>query len=73
MTPRQPGEMRPLQGAITTCSTCGKRSFLSRRDARRASRALYPEEALRAYACGGYWHIGHTAPWRKRGEGMGKA
>lgn len=51
------------------CRTCGKHRFPSRRVAKQAARLLYPGEALRAYACGDSWHIGHTPRWKLRGKG----
>lgn len=58
----------PYRLAITTCPTCGKWCYATRRDARRAARALHPNAALRPYRCGDTWHVGNTAPWRKRGR-----
>jgi hypothetical protein len=55
------------QQYVGTCPTCGKLRYSDRSTARRAARALYPHTALRAYRCGTWWHIGHTAGWRKRG------
>lgn len=58
----------PQALAVATCPVCGKRSFKSRRDARRAARAIHPGEVLRAYKCGEHWHVGHTPDWVRRGE-----
>lgn len=44
---------------VGRCRRCGKRRYPTRRDARRAARLAHPGEHLRAYRCGGYWHIGH--------------
>lgn len=49
------------------CPDCGKHCFPTRRAAKAAARARYPGEALRAYRCGGYWHMGHTPRWIARG------
>lgn len=68
MTPRKRGEIRPGQLAFARCPACGKSCYYSRTDAKRAARLLFPEDALRAYQCGTWWHFGHTADWRKRGE-----
>lgn len=51
------------------CGYCRKRTYSSRRDARRALRRLYPHEAgqaMGAYHCpsgGTGWHLGHRAVW----------
>lgn len=65
---KSPSELHWSDLAIKTCDACGKRCYGSRKEARRLGRALYPGESLRAYQCGEFWHIGHTAPWRARGE-----
>lgn len=45
------------------CHTCGKWAYHSRRDARRAYKALHPGESrLNAYRCPDrpeFWHYGH--------------
>lgn len=43
-----------------TCTTCGKRSYLSRHAARQAKRLHSDRRGLSVYRCSsGYWHIGH--------------
>lgn len=60
---------RPHQLAQGRCpDPCGRKRFLSRRDAHRAARALHPNEALRPYPCGQFWHYGITPQWVKRGD-----
>ncbi|SES04265.1 hypothetical protein [Streptomyces qinglanensis] len=63
-----PPHIAPEHLALGTCPTCGRKSYLTRREARRAARAIHPHTALRAYKCGDHWHNGHTSAWRKRGE-----
>lgn len=66
-------ETRPRNLAVGICPVCGKRSYTSRRAARRAARALHPAAVLRAYRCGQHWHVGHNPPWLKRGLSRGEA
>jgi len=42
----------------TTCNTCGKRTYNSRKDARQAAKQ-HPGHHMSAYPCGPGWHIGH--------------
>lgn len=42
---------------IGKCLTCGKFSYLRRRDAKRAARVLYLGRMLRTYRCGSNWHL----------------
>lgn len=68
-TSRPVRPVSPRNLAVGTCPACGRQQYTSRREARRAARAIHPDQALRAYPCGQWWHIGHTAGWRRRGEG----
>lgn len=70
MRPRvKPGRnIRPHQLGTAKCPSCGKVRYLDRAEARRAARGMFPAEALRAYRCGDFWHIGHTPDWVKRGD-----
>lgn len=55
----------PTPGALFTCGSCRKRTYRSRKTARRAARAIHPEDRMAAYECPTYpgrWHIGHTRP-----------
>lgn len=63
---------RPGDAWTRQCPRCGKHSFPTRKEARRAARALFPYVALRAYQCGTAWHFGHTPPWIKQGRERGK-
>jgi hypothetical protein len=49
-----------------TCTRCGKRAYVSRKDARRAARINHPgDQGLAAYQCPqlpDYWHYGHAQP-----------
>lgn len=65
-------EHRPASATWQSPSRCGycrKRTYPSRRAARRALRALYPADAgarMGAYHCpsgGTGWHIGHRDVW----------
>lgn len=51
-----------------TCPTCGKHKYASRRDAKRAARYLHPQDSMRAYQCGAFYHYGHVPTWMARGE-----
>ena len=42
----------------TTCPLCGKRTYETRKDARRAAKQL-PGHHMSAYECAQGWHIGH--------------
>lgn len=44
---------------IGTCTTCGKRCYVTKRAAKTAARALHPGDHLNAYRCGPWWHLGH--------------
>ena len=50
---------RPAGGYVCTCTTTGKRAYLTRRDARAAARAT--ATGARAFRCThcSYWHSGH--------------
>ena len=45
----------------TTCQGCGKRTYETRRDAKKAARDYLPADHISAYtACSGVgWHAGH--------------
>ena len=61
-------QIRPHSLAIGTCRRCGKRSYLTRREAKKAARAIHPNVPLRAYQCGQMWHYGHSPDWVRRGD-----
>lgn len=42
-----------------TCPTCGKRSFPTRKAARKAIRSIGDGDHMSAYRCDTSWHIGH--------------
>lgn len=42
---------------VGTCGGCGKASYLTRREAKRAARGMYPSAHHRPVKCGQYWHI----------------
>lgn len=44
------------------CPDCGKTRYATRRRARRAAKVFHPGNAMRAYQCGDFWHIGHLNP-----------
>lgn len=41
------------------CPTCGKKSWLTRADAKAMARRIPGGRSLSAYRCGNYWHLGH--------------
>lgn len=46
-----------------TCRVCGKRSYPTRKAAKRERRDHLPNDLMRTYQCEtGYWHYGHL-PW----------
>ncbi|MCM1977186.1 hypothetical protein [Streptomyces sp. G1] len=47
----------PAQLMVGTCLACGKASFASRRDAKRAARSMFPGVHHRAVRCGERWHL----------------
>lgn len=42
---------------VGTCRACGKASFGSRRDAKRAAKAMFPGVHHRPVPCGERWHM----------------
>lgn len=57
--------------AWSTCDACGKRSYESRKDARRVARRLSPGKGrVHAYRCRttGLWHVGHVPTPVKTGR-----
>lgn len=54
---------------VGTCPRCGKKRFMTRREAKVAIRRWFPGEANHygAYECDGYWHVGHVGATIKRG------
>jgi hypothetical protein len=57
------------------CPVCGKVRYLSRREAREAAARAHPGQRMRAYRCGGYWHLtsvtGEAAAWWRERPGGG--
>jgi hypothetical protein len=55
-----------IRERLYRCAECAKFAYPSRRSARRAFRALHPEDSkLVAYPCPGnhdVWHFGHRYP-----------
>ncbi|MCC9154852.1 hypothetical protein LZP81_31080 [Streptomyces parvulus] len=47
----------PRQLMVGTCPKDGKACFLSRQDARRAARGMFPGQHHRAFKCGDRWHF----------------
>lgn len=43
----------------STCPTCGKRRYQTRKQARQAAKHNHPGDHQTAYKCGNYWHHGH--------------
>lgn len=61
---------RHTQPYVGTCAACGKRAYATRTAARKAARSLNPGEAMRAYQCGTYWHIGHVPDFIRQGRSV---
>lgn len=58
---------------IVFCETRGKRSYISRKEARRVARTIPPDGGprLNPYRCDvmeGYWHLGHLPARVRRGN-----
>lgn len=54
-----------VRDRLPHCGTCGKWTYRSRKSARKAARALHPNDGrLQAYRCavGRGWHYGHRLP-----------
>lgn len=53
------------RNGYSTCSECGKRTYPTRKTARRSAKRLYPGEHLQPYLCRSSsvtrWHVGHIA------------
>ena len=47
----------PFRTHIGACSTCGKVSYETRRDARRAGKTFHPAQRPSVYRCGPLWHV----------------
>ncbi|CBG73072.1 hypothetical protein SCAB_60531 [Streptomyces scabiei 87.22] len=47
----------PTQLTVGLCHDCGKANYLTRREAKRAARAMFPGAHHRPFPCGQYWHI----------------
>lgn len=77
MTGKKSGRYRLQHSALGTCCYCGKRTYESRAEARRAARSLHHGDSrLNAYECpdavlaghANWWHIGHLNGMTKHGE-----
>lgn len=42
---------------LGTCQACGKVSYETRRDARRAGKSFHPGARTSVYQCGQLWHV----------------
>lgn len=47
----------PQQLMVGICQRCGKASFATRRDAKRAARGMFPGQHHRPVQCGDRWHM----------------
>lgn len=56
---------------ICPLETCGKTRYLTRRDAKKVARNLFPGDHLTAYPCGDWWHFGHEPERVLHGYGWG--
>lgn len=52
-----------------TCPDCGKKSYRTRKAARKMRRVYHPGDRQSAYECpyGNGWHYGHTPTYGRRG------
>jgi hypothetical protein len=52
------------------CPACGKRRYLSRRDAKTFARisSHHKHRGMTAYRCGDFWHLGHLPAGVKSGR-----
>ncbi|MEU3899796.1 hypothetical protein [Streptomyces sp. NPDC045251] len=53
----------PQRLAVGRCPACGRATYLSRRDARRAAKGMFPGVHHQIVQCGDRWHM-----QRVRGE-----
>ncbi|MEV7422829.1 hypothetical protein [Streptomyces sp. NPDC091212] len=60
--PQPSRDIGPRNLDFGLCSACGRRSYQTRKIARRAARTIYPGQHLCTYRCGDAWHIGHRRP-----------
>jgi hypothetical protein len=54
---RRAGRAAFLARSAPSCGTCGKKRYPSRKLARAVARILYPGTRMRAYPCGGEFHL----------------
>jgi hypothetical protein len=58
--------------SMHTCEACGRRSYATRKHARRSAKVLFPgDTTIGAYQCregGTCWHLGHLRPAVIRGS-----
>ncbi|MFD4258174.1 hypothetical protein ACFWR9_11225 [Streptomyces sp. NPDC058534] len=47
----------PAHLMVGYCKPCGRASFLSRRDAKRAAKGMFPGQHHRPIRCGDRWHF----------------
>lgn len=67
---RRPVRNVPAGVQAFTCD-CGKRAYVSRKDAKRAAEEIERSGGGSAYRCphnDSAWHWGHLPPWVKSGE-----
>lgn len=70
---------QPFTGTYVSAHSCmcGKRGFISRKDAKTVIREMKRksgDDALRAYRCNQderNWHVGHPPPWLRRADDPG--
>lgn len=59
---------RIARSSTTHCPACGKKSYRTRKDAKKAARTFHPNDRMSAYQCrhedGLGWHFGHSDLWR---------
>ena len=53
---------------LGTCATCGKRSYITKDDAKAARRQVKNQGRMAVYRCGNAWHLGHLPRGVVRGD-----
>jgi len=47
---------------VGNCPRCGKRRYITRKDAKTAYKLFFPGRTMNTYQCGEYWHYGNKGP-----------
>lgn len=62
--------MRDSSGVLNAgrCADCGKANYETRAKAKKGAKVFHPDNPMRPYKCGQFWHIGHLSSSRRRGQ-----